>query len=149
MLASIDILCKRRSHFGQEMVLVRSVYGGVGKINCLTQTGICACNVFNTFLPGQFDGRITDDYFKFIFFNENVWIWIKISMKFVLKAPIDNKSALVQVISRISADPLHRNIYAALGGDEFMAVRLINSPWRFVATVSMPLECRIIKISHS
>ena len=31
--------------------------------------------------------------------NENVYILIRISLKFVPKGPIDNKSALVQVIT--------------------------------------------------
>ena len=38
-----------------------------------------------------------DDIFKCIFFlNENVWISIKISQKFVCKGPINNIPALVQ-----------------------------------------------------
>ena len=39
-----------------------------------------------------------DDIFMFIFFNENVWIWIKISLKFVPKGPVSNNTALVQVM---------------------------------------------------
>ena len=35
-----------------------------------------------------------DDIFKCIFFIENVWIPIKISLKFVPKGPIDNIPAL-------------------------------------------------------
>ena len=42
--------------------------------------------------------KITDDIFKSIFY-ENVWISITISLKFVLKGPIDYKSALVQVMA--------------------------------------------------
>ena len=42
---------------------------------------------------------LTDDIFKHIFFNENVRISIQISLKFVPNGPIDNKSALVQVIA--------------------------------------------------
>ena len=43
-----------------------------------------------------------------IFVNENVGIFIKISLKFVLKGTIDNKSALVQVMAwrRTGAKPL-------------------------------------------
>ena len=33
------------------------------------------------------------------FLNENFFIWIHISLKFVPKGPIDNKSALVQVMA--------------------------------------------------
>ena len=36
-----------------------------------------------------------DDIFKWIFLNENVWISIKISLKFVLKGLINNIPALV------------------------------------------------------
>ena len=42
--------------------------------------------------------KITDDIFKSIS-NEIVWIPITISLKFVPKAPIDYKSALVQVMA--------------------------------------------------
>ena len=37
------------------------------------------------------------DIFKCIFFNENVWISIKISLKFVPKGAINNIPALVQI----------------------------------------------------
>ena len=42
------------------------------------------------------NGRhFTDNIFKYIFLNKNVWISIKLSFKFVLNGPIDNKSVLV------------------------------------------------------
>ena len=48
----------------------------------------------NTLRPRQ-DGRhFADDIFKCIFLNENVWIPIKISLKFVPKDPINNIPAL-------------------------------------------------------
>ena len=40
-----------------------------------------------------------DDNFKCIFLNENDRIPIRISLKFVLRSPIDNKPALVQVMA--------------------------------------------------
>ena len=40
-----------------------------------------------------------DDIFKCIFLNENVWISIKISLKFVPKGPINNIPTMVQIIS--------------------------------------------------
>ena len=53
------------------------------------------------------------------------WISIKIPLKFVPKGPINNISAYVQIIAwRRQAiiwtndDPVHRRIYATLGGDE-------------------------------
>ena len=42
---------------------------------------------------------LADDIFKCIFSNENVRIPIQISLKFVPRAPIDIKSALVQVMA--------------------------------------------------
>ena len=50
--------------------------------------------VFNTLRPRQ-NGRHVADIFKCIFFNENVWIPIEISFKFVPKVPNDNIPALV------------------------------------------------------
>ena len=37
---------------------------------------------------------LADDIFKRIFLNENIRISIQISLKFIPKVPIDNKSAL-------------------------------------------------------
>ena len=61
--------------------------------------------------------------FKYIFLNENVCIYIKISLKFVLNGPINNIPALVEImawrrigITRTNADPIH-----SLGGDELSA----------------------------
>ena len=42
---------------------------------------------------------LADDIFICIILNENVRISIKISLKFVPKGAIDNKSALVQVMA--------------------------------------------------
>ena len=39
---------------------------------------------------GQNGRHLTDDIFKFIFMNENFYILIRISLKFVLKGPNDN-----------------------------------------------------------
>ena len=39
------------------------------------------------------------DIFKPIFFNENVFILIKISLKFVAAGPINNKPSLVQIMA--------------------------------------------------
>ena len=42
---------------------------------------------------------LAEDIFERIFLNENVRILIQISLKFVPKGPIDNKSILVQVMA--------------------------------------------------
>ena len=40
-----------------------------------------------------------DNIFKCIFFNENVWIVIKISLNFILKCPINNILAMVEIMA--------------------------------------------------
>ena len=52
----------------------------------------------NTLWPKQNGQHFTDDIFKCISFNENVWISIKVSLKFVPKGPIKNIPALVQIM---------------------------------------------------
>ena len=54
---------------------------------------------FNTLRPRQNGRHFPDDIFKCIFLNENVWISIKISLNFVPKDPINNISALVQIMA--------------------------------------------------
>ena len=55
---------------------------------------------FNTLRLRQNDRHFQDDFFKWIFLNENVWISINISLKFVPKGPINNILTLVQVMAR-------------------------------------------------
>ena len=45
---------------------------------------------------GQNGHHIPDDIFKCIFLNENIWISMKISLKFFPKGPINNILALVK-----------------------------------------------------
>ena len=70
---------------------------------------------------------LADDIFKCIFFDENDGTPFQISLKFVLRSPIDNKPALVQVmtwrnrqqaITWNNDDLVDWRIYAALGGEE-------------------------------
>ena len=49
-----------------------------------------ADDIFNTLRPRQNGHNFADDIFKCIFLNENVWIPIKISMKFVPEGPVNN-----------------------------------------------------------
>ena len=53
----------------------------------------------NSSSPGQNGRHFPDDIFKCISMNENVWISIKISLKFVPKGPINNIPALVQIMA--------------------------------------------------
>ena len=54
---------------------------------------------FNTLRPNHNGCHIPHDIFKCIFVNENIWILIKISLKFVPKGQINNIPALVQIMA--------------------------------------------------
>ena len=71
--------------------------------------------LFNTLRPRQNGRRFADDTSKRMFLNENVWISIKISLKFVPKGPINNNPALVQIMAwRRSGDkPLSEPMMAS------------------------------------
>ena len=53
----------------------------------------------NPLRPRQNGGHFPDDIIKCIFLNENVWISITNSLKFVPKGPINNIPALVQIMA--------------------------------------------------
>ena len=72
------------------------------------------CSVFHHFLPvnsspcGQNGHHFADNIFWHIFWNEKVISWIKISLKFVHKGPIDKSPSLIQIMAwrRIGDRPL-------------------------------------------
>ena len=71
---------------------------------------------FNTLRPRQNGRHFPDDIFKCIFLNENVWISIKFSLKFVPKGPINKIPALVQIMAwrRPGDKPLSEPMVASL-----------------------------------
>ena len=71
---------------------------------------------FNTLRPRRNEQPFADDIFKCIFFNENVRIHIKVSLKFVPKGQINNIPALVQIMAwRRSGDkPLSEPMMVSL-----------------------------------
>ena len=60
---------------------------------------LTSCPHSNTLRTRQNGRCFADDIFKCTFLNENVWIPIKISLKFVPKGPINNIPALVQIMT--------------------------------------------------
>ena len=86
----------------------------------------------NTLRPGQNYRHFANDIFKCIFLNGNVWISLKISLKFVPEVRISNIPALVQKMAwrrqgdKPSSEPvmvsLLTRIYASLGLDELIEV---------------------------
>ena len=77
---------------------------------------VAVATMVNTLRPKRNEQHFADDIFKRFFFNENVWISIKISLKFVPKGPINNIPALVQVMAwRRSGDkPLSEPMMVSL-----------------------------------
>ena len=84
---------------------------------------------FNTLRPRRNEQHFADDIFKHICLNENVWISIKISLKFVPKVSINNIPALVQIMAwcRLGDKPLsepswhvHRRKYTSRGLNELI-----------------------------
>ena len=75
-----------------------------------------AHNSFSTLRPWQIGGHFPDDIFKCFFLFENVWIGIKISLKFVPKVRINKIPALVQIMAwcRIGDMPLSEPIMVNL-----------------------------------
>ena len=57
------------------------------------------CGRINSLRPRQNVCYFPDDIFKQIFMNENAWIPIKISLKFVPRSPINNVPAWFQIIA--------------------------------------------------
>ena len=53
----------------------------------------------NTLRPRRNGHHFADDLFKYIFLNENAWILIEISLKFVPICQINNTPALVQIMA--------------------------------------------------
>ena len=68
---------------------------GLLLIDCICILQYC----FNSLRPRQHGRHFADDIFKCIFLDEDVWIPIKISLKFVPKGPINNILALVQIMA--------------------------------------------------
>ena len=55
--------------------------------------------MINSSPPGQNGRHFADDIFKYIFVNEKLCSLIRLSLKFVPKDLINNKSSLVQVMA--------------------------------------------------
>ena len=81
-----------------------------GRFMIYTSYATNSQNGINTLRPKQNGCHFPDDIFNCISLNENVWILLKFSLKFVAKVPIDNIPALVQIMAFKSED-LHPKTY--------------------------------------
>ena len=88
-------------------------------------------DLFNTLRPRQNGLHFADDIFKRVFFNENVWISIKILLKFVPQGPINIIPAMFPIMAwrRPGNKPLSEamlvsllmHIYPSLGLNDLIA----------------------------
>ena len=78
------------------MLQVLLYYSIIQRSNSYT-AGLCA--KVNTLRPRQNGRYFADGIFKRIFVNENIWIPITISLKFVPKGSINNIPALVRIMA--------------------------------------------------
>ena len=74
------------------------------KLNCTYTVHNATQELWVTYIsnsspPGQNGCHFADNCFKLTFVNEKFCIWIRISVKFVPKSQVDNKSAKVQVMT--------------------------------------------------
>ena len=111
--AHYDVTVMHWQYFMHQAYLGRSSESPIlPQLNCVDPMG----PVVNILRPRRNEQHFADDIFKRIFFNENVWISIKISLKFVPKGPINNIPALVQIMAwRRSGDkPLSEPMMVSL-----------------------------------
>ena len=91
----------------------------------------------NTFRPIEDGCHFPDDIFKYIFLNENEWIFVTISLKFVPKDSIDNIPSSVQIMAIIWTNDglVYWRIYAFLGLHELNTDHLTPSSFCACRTV--------------
>ena len=106
------VLISKNSFNGAIYMYITAVAADFRYFECRFQASLC----INTLRPRQ-DGRhFADDIFKCIFLNKNVWMPIKISLKFLPKGPINNIPAMVQIMAwrRPGDKPLSEPIVVSL-----------------------------------
>ena len=100
--------------------------------------GVTRSQWVNTLRPWQKGRYFPDDIFECIFLKENIWIPIKISLKFVPKSPINNIPALVQIMAwrrpgdKPLSEPMMVNLptHICVTRSQWVNITL-RSPWIF------------------
>ena len=106
---------------------------------------LCCISYVNTLRPRQNGRHFADDIFECIFLTENIWIPIKISLKFVPKGPINNIPALVQIMAwrRPGDKPFSEPMMVSL-----MTHTCVTRPQWVLITIFHPSQARMIKFVH-
>ena len=104
-----EMVCSYKMFMSQVMrnfcqVLYRITNGQTIQYNYTVRFTVIGCSKLASWwfedTEAETNGRhLADVIFKCIFLNENVWIPIKISLKFVPKGPINNIPAMVQIMA--------------------------------------------------
>ena len=92
--------------------------------------------------PRQDSRHFPDDIFKWIFLDENVWISINISLKFILNGSIDNIPALYQTMAwRRSGDkPLSEPMMVSLLTHICVTQpQWVNKAWKWLHSKAMKM----------
>ena len=119
--------------------------------NCYLQDGshFSLATLVNTLKPSQNGRHFPDDIFKCTFLNENAWISIKISLKFVPKGPMNKIPALVQIMAwhRSGDEPLSEPMMVSL----LMHICVTGSQWVKIIKYCLPIyvtapQVRILSI---
>ena len=85
----------------------------------------------NTLRPKQNGRHFADDIFKCIFLIENEWMSLEISLKFILKGPINNIPALVQIMA-----------WRRPGDKPLSEPMMVSSPTHICVTRPQWLNCK-------
>ena len=96
-------------------------------------------STLNSLRPRQNGRHFADNVFKCIVLNENVWISLKISLKFVPKGLINNLPSLVQIMAwrRPGGKPLSEPRMESL----LMHICVTRSQW--VNTLSLSINIKL------
>ena len=100
-------------YYSRMMMAINHMTSQEGGCRNWSKTKLRACTLgfwdtVNTWRPRPNGRHFPDDIFKCLFLNGNIWILIKMSLTFVLNGPINNMSALFQIMAwhRIGDKPL-------------------------------------------
>ena len=120
-----------------QKAMVTYCYQAIG-INCAwfwirMQYYVCSC--LNIFMLRQNSDHLGDNIFTCIFLNENIWNLIQISLRYVLKRPIDNKSALLSGMGLVPLD----NKLLPCGLKSMMPYEITGPQWVIVLTLWIAL----------
>ena len=86
------------THWGLvRLVTFGEIWIKIGSGNSLLP--MAPSHYLNTLRQRQNGHHFADDIFKCIFLNENTWISLRISLKFVPDVPVNNIPALIQIMA--------------------------------------------------